>query len=86
MTTQSDIKKLAEHMAGSMRSSDTVLISKHQTHNLGLDDKILSSIDTALRLMLRTMSPRHLLILAHMQKVRLPQRLSLPSNIVVQRL
>ena len=54
MTTQSDIKKLAEHMAGSMRSSDTVLISKHQTHNLGLDNKILSSIDTALRLMLRT--------------------------------
>ena len=53
MTTQSDIRKLAEHMAGSMRSSDTVLISKHQTHNLGLDDKILSSTGTALRLMLR---------------------------------
>ena len=40
-------------MAGSMRSSDTVLISKHQTHNLGLDDKIIPSTGTALRLMLR---------------------------------
>ena len=29
-------------MAGDISSFDTVFISKHQTHNLGLDDKIIS--------------------------------------------